>query len=303
MTTFRISLLAIASSSILAAITVSPAHAQASAASATQSKGTSTATASAGSTQVGDPSALIVRLTRGMTDVKTFIEPTGLIGVVAKAKGKDGVERPVMLHVDPSGREVIYGLAFDLQKNVLIGAEAVKATFGPVAATTPQHLPDAVTGGNQGASTDELEKLARSAYIETHGIGTGGPTVYAFVEPNCGWCARAVPAMLSSQRTPGTPLANATIRWIPLYFTQDAAREDSIALGSSGDGRVRLSKLFSPTANDGTPSDGELKLVQKNVELFQALGDNGTPTFYVQRAGASDARRIEGWAGIEGFAE
>ncbi|MBW5284168.1 disulfide bond formation protein DsbG [Burkholderia gladioli] len=288
--------LAVVSGSLFA---VPVAYAQAAAVAATSTMTPAPVTAS---TPNGGSTALIAQLTRGMTGVKTFSEPSGLIGVVAKATGKDGVARPIMMHVDPSGREVIYGLAFDLQKNVLIGAQAVKETVG--SAAIPQQLPASVmTPAHPGASADDVARLSHSAYIETHGVGKGGPIVYAFVEPNCGWCARAVPAMLSSQRTPGTPLANATIRWIPLAFGQDAAAADSIALSSSGDGRARLAKLFSPAASDGTPNDDLIKRVHENIALFQALGDNGTPTFYVQHAGASDARRIEGWAGIDGFTE
>ncbi|WP_396334049.1 disulfide bond formation protein DsbG [Burkholderia anthina] len=252
----------------------------------------------------GSAATLIARLTKGMTAVKTFNTPNGMIGVVAKAADKQGATRPVMLFVDPEGRMVLYGLGFDLKTNTLLGAEVVKTVFG--AGSQNFAVPPAAAQSAAARPTDQVDsatiaRLQGAAYIETKGVASGGSTIYAFVEPNCGWCQRAAPAMLSAQRTPGTPLSSATIRWIPLAFSDDAAQQGVAALSGTGDGRARVAQLFAPVKPFNIQSNPTAQKLTQNVALFQQLGDSGTPSFYEQPRGSAGARRIEGWGGVEAF--
>ncbi|QMI49767.1 disulfide bond formation protein DsbG [Burkholderia sp. MBR-1] len=240
-------------------------------------------------------SPLIARLTKGMTDVKTFPTPNGMIGVIAKGKGK-----PIMMYVDPRGTMVVYGLGFDLVKNTLLGADLVQAEFNvPAGKLTP---PAAASGAPDKISGDALARLKGATYIETVS-GTGrGPLIYAFVEPNCIWCRRAWPALSTAQKTPGSLLANATIRWIPLAFSDEASQQVLAALHSDADGFERLNLLFNPTAPVDPQKDPDYKKVTSNLSLFSSLGDTGTPTFYALATHtATSGKRIEGWGGLELF--
>ncbi|WP_420213498.1 disulfide bond formation protein DsbG (plasmid) [Burkholderia aenigmatica] len=252
----------------------------------------------------GPASALISRLTKGMTSVKTFNTPNGMIGVVAKAPDKQGAARPVMLFVDPEGRMVLYGLGFDLKSNTLLGADVVKTVFGASGANfgaPPAAIQAATAQKSDLVDNKTIARLESSAYIETKGVSAGGSTVYAFVEPNCGWCQRAAPAMMSAQRTPGTPLSSTTIRWIPLAFSDEAAQQGISALSGTGDGRARVAQIFSPAKPFDVQANPTTQKLTQNLALFQQLGDTGTPTFYEQPKGATTARRIEGWGGVEAF--
>ena len=241
-------------------------------------------------------SALLTRLTKGMTDVKTFPTPNGMIGVIAKGKGK-----PIMMYVDPQGRMVVYGIGFDLAKNTLLGADLVQTEFNVAANTLP---PAAATTAPAADTVDAsaLVRLKGATYIETVSGNGRGPLIYAFVEPNCIWCRRAWPAMSTAQRTPGSVLANATIRWIPLSFSDEASQQVLAALHSHADGFERLNLLFNPTTPFNAQADPDYPKVTSNVVLFQGLGDSGTPTFYALNGStATTGRRIEGWGGLDLF--
>ena len=242
-------------------------------------------------------SAVIARLTAGMTDVKTFPSPNGMIGVVAKGNGK-----PVMMFVDPQGRMVIYGIGFDLAKNAVVGAAEIQADFKVSGSQLPAPG-GAQASGDQVVHADVLAKLKASTYIETVSGNGKGPLIYAFVEPNCVWCKRAWPAMTTSQKSPGTVLGNATVRWIPLAFTEDGFQQAVSALRSQAEGFEKLNQMFNtPVQPFDAHGDPSYQQITANIALFQALGDTGTPTFYeLARADATSGKRIEGWGGLELF--
>ncbi len=228
--------------------------------------------------------ATIELLTRGLSNVKTFEGPAGMTGVVgmAPAKAAGGKAQPVTFFVDQTGTAVIYGIAFNTKTQRMIGAETIVSVAQSIG-----ELPAPGRPAAQSVAPQELAALKNASAIET-GPAQGSTIIYAFIEPNCIYCQRAWREITAAQKASRLP--NTVVRWIPIGFEQSGVGRASAGMATAGDGFAKLDRLF-----DGTPAapNDFTQKVMANSALYESLGLQGTPTFFVVKGNAS--KKVQGW--------
>lgn len=106
-------------------------------------------------------------------------------------------------------------------------------------------------------------------------------TVYVFMDPNCIYCHYTWQALQPYEAV------GLQVRWIPLGFLKPDSAGKAAALLESQDGAALLRQdemKFSEQAEEGgitplsSPSFSTKTKLTRNIQLFQSMGFNGTPT-------------------------
>jgi protein-disulfide isomerase len=175
----------------------------------------------------------------------------------------------------------------------MMQAQAMKSDGDIAAALTPTEEPTRPT------PDDALAQAATTVGLTTmHGASSPGvaeTTVYAFIDPYCGFCATAWDALVTKQalRSPGLK-----IKWIP--FTLGDTPDLAIAM--LGERSVeRYTSIYRSTAKGVASSIAPLEspdtraAYDKNQSLAKALRVTASPTFFY-RTPTGAAMRTEGFS-------
>jgi protein-disulfide isomerase len=126
----------------------------------------------------------------------------GMTGVVIKARNQRFIA-----WIPPSADALIVGALFNAkgENQTIIALQANDVSPGE-----PASAPQPVKRGELIDSVAQAEGITQ---------GTGGPTVHAFIDLNCGFCAQ-----LHEQLTPLIAQGKLTVHWIPVAFLMRVAQ-------------------------------------------------------------------------------
>lgn len=262
--------------------TSGPVLAKPAAATTGASAGTSTVRSDAQQ----DP--MVTHLLRGFKDVTTFPTGTAFIGY-SGAEPQSG--QRITLYYDASTKVVIYGVGFNLQTNKQLGP--------PIALGGKQlDTPGMQDEMEQDSKKKVLGLIRNIRFVELKGVKADGRTLYAFVEPACGYCAAAyreiTPLLANSQH----PLSRMTIRWVPAAYKPAHFAQVAFALDpASGSAVDRGNAIFGGTST--TASAAGAAAAKANLAGFQAAGIQGTPTFVLEQGQGKGNKATVGYSGVE----
>jgi len=240
----------------------------------------------------------------GMT-AQIFSTPSGLYGI---AMEKDAHVQ--VFYTDRDARTMTVGMMLDTQTKADIGSGFIaKHLPGRVdmaamlrsAATGSKDPPKSSESPDRPASSAELDAVRSANGPTTTASTTPNRELYAFIDPQCGYCAKAWEAM---SRMADPKLKNYRVKWIPMTL---AGELDQVAALLPDDASLYLARISGAMASalsgtvapvpKGGVSEASKVLAQRNLDLVKALQVNATPTFIVETSSGKFARR-EGFSTV-----
>jgi protein-disulfide isomerase len=179
----------------------------------------------------------------------------GMTGVVIKAKNQRFIA-----WIPPSADSLIVGALFNAkgENQTIVALQANDVSPGE-----PTSAPEPVKRGELIDSVAQAEGITQ---------GSGGPTVHAFIDLNCGFCAQ-----LHEQLTPLVAQGQLTVHWIPVAIL-DASSADlaaEIMQAPPGQNSARLDAHHRARLAGVQPSQKTKIALAANTELLRVV--NGAP--------------------------
>jgi thiol:disulfide interchange protein DsbG len=203
------------------------------------------------------PPALVGAMRTGVTIEKTFAAESGMTGYVLNRNGQFSI-----VFATPDKKTLVNG--------ILIAADGRN--------TAPEYENKYIPKPNLDALWPSLEK---AAVVVT---GAKGPAVkavvYAFIDPNCGFCHLAWKAFKPYEAT------GLQVRWLPVGFLGPTSAPKAAYFMQAADQGAALDKLVDNFKNGGVDAktlagvtvkpETQAKL-DANSKVMQSFGFGGTP--------------------------
>ena len=241
----------------------------------------------------------------GGMSAQIFSTPSGLYGI---AMEKDAHVQ--VFYTDRDARTMTVGMMLDTQTKADIGSVFIaKHLPGRVdmaamlrsAATGSKDPPTSSKSPDRPASSAELDAVRSANGPTTMASATPNRELYAFIDPQCGYCAKAWEAM---GRIADPKLKNYRVKWIPMTL---AGELDQVAALLPDDASLYLARISGAMASalsgavvpapKGGVSEASKVLAQRNLDVVKALQINATPTFIVETSSGKFVRR-EGFSTV-----
>ncbi len=189
--------------------------------------------------------------------IKTFAAPMGLTGWAVSVNGL-----PSLFYTDQAGEHAFFGVLVDSSGRNL----------------TEKYMEEHAQSSAYKDALTTLEKDA--AWFEE---GTGKQVIYAFYEPNCGYCAK-----LYDMTRP--ELANLRIRWVPVAFLAAESKDQAAAMLASKEPAKTLAAIHQARKTKSAPdlpsfTEKDSARVTANGAIMRQLGITGTPAIMYERDG------------------
>ncbi|MGK9450217.1 thiol:disulfide interchange protein DsbG [Acidithiobacillus caldus] len=202
---------------------------------------------------------LVDGLTHGQGQVeKTFAGPGGLTGALVQIDG-----HPNILYLTPDGKYLVAGTVFNAAGENLMREEAIQ--LGLISKPeTPQAL------------------AKKAAAADSFVLGTKGPEITAFVDPNCIFCHK-----FYEEAKPLIAAGKLRVRFVVVAFLKPSSAGKAEAILGAKDPAAAMAeneKGFDEATEEGgiepakDPAAATVTAVQNNTKLLEQSGEVATPT-------------------------